>query len=31
MIIHWGIGLIMGTLIGVSVMCLLQMAKEGKQ
>jgi hypothetical protein len=29
MIIHWGIGLIMGTLIGMGIMCLLRMAKEG--
>jgi len=27
MIIHWGIGLVMGVLVGVGVMCLMQMAK----
>jgi hypothetical protein len=31
MIIHWGIGLVMGVLVGVGVMCLMQMAKGDEE
>ena len=31
MIIHWGIGLVMGVLVGAGVMCLMQMAKGDEE
>lgn len=31
MIIHWGIGLVIGVLVGVGVMCLMQMAKGDEE